>query len=56
MTGGGSYSMWWKVGVGGSLALSGVGSMNGGTLIDRPRAMSDHELMKCMAEAPSAKV
>lgn len=54
--GGGWYSTCSKEDVGGSLARRSVRSMNGGTATERPRAMSDHVLMKWMDERPSDNV
>lgn len=54
MEGAGWYSMWGKEGVGGSRDRRRVRSMKGGMLIPRPRATSDHELMKWSPDAPSA--
>lgn len=56
MEGGGWYSMWSNVGVGGSRALRRVRSMNGGIAMERPRAISDHVLMKWREETPSDSV
>lgn len=56
MVGYGSYSMWWKVGLGGTLPRRMVRSMNGGVLTGRPRAISDHVLMKWRHSVPSARV
>ncbi|MFS7966804.1 hypothetical protein Hanom_Chr09g00778141 [Helianthus anomalus] len=54
--GGWWYSTWSNIGVGGSLARRSVRSTNGGTATVKPRALSDHVLMKCRAESPSANV
>ena len=56
MVGNGSYSMWWKVGLGGALPRRVVRSMNGGVLTVRPRAISDHVFMKWRHSVPSARV
>ena len=54
--GGGSYSTWCIAGIGGARASSKVRSMNGGVVRDSPLAISDHELIKWIAEVPSPKI
>lgn len=54
--GGGWYSTWSNTGMGGSRARRRVRSMNGGIAMEKPRAMSDHVLMKWREERPSDKV
>ena len=56
MEGGRWYSTWSKIGGGGSRARRRVRSMNGGMAMERPRAMSDHVLMKWRDDKPSARV
>ncbi|KAF5806905.1 hypothetical protein HanXRQr2_Chr05g0227021 [Helianthus annuus] len=43
-----------KTGRGGSRARRRVRFMKGGRVMSRPRAISDHVFMKCIADHPSA--